>query len=324
MKKHKSLQYNYPKWILISIVILIVIFVFIVVMQNRVRKIQETSILPSKLWVDSREIISGGPPRDGIPSLNNPHFIALENVDFLSDNSPGIAVKADEDIRFYPFAILVWHEIVNDIFGKKPLAITYCPLCESSIVFEREIDGTLYDFGTSGKLYQSNLVMYDRQTNSLWSQILEGAISGPLKGTFLKVYPSSLLTFGELKQLYPDAKVLSTETGYERNYAKNPYGNYAFSNEIYFPVAHKDQRLNAKTLVYAFSIDEKFKAYDYLKLIERGEFRDTLAGHDVIITVGEDKEIIVQDLTVDKRVYGFTSFWFAWATHHPDAELWTG
>ena len=291
-------------------------------MQNREKFVKEESSISSELQVNTNEIISGGPPKDGIPSIDEPKFIEVSEATFLNNNSPGILVQFEEDVRFYPFAILVWHEIVNDVVGGKTLAITYCPLCESSIVFEREINGKIYDFGTSGKLYQSNLVMYDRQTGSLWSQVLGGSILGPLQGTYLQIYPSSFLTFSDVQDLYPEAKVLSTGTGYQRDYSRNPYGTYAISEDIYFPVENSDGRLPAKELIYAFSIEGEFKAYSYKNLIKKKELKDRVAGHNVVITVSDAKEIIVHDQTENKRVYGFTSFWFAWVTHHPDAEVW--
>lgn len=307
---------NYLKFLaLIAIILLAIVVSFNI-------KTEDQEASESELDINEEEIISGGPPKDGIPSIDNPKFIKPEEANFLKDDSLGLLVKVNEDVRFYPHNILNWHEIVNDNIGGKPLAITYCPLCASGIVFEREIQGKVYDFGTSGMLYQSNLVMYDRQTDSLWSQLLGGSIKGEMKGTYLKVYPSSILEFGEAKKLYQNLLILSIDTGYNRDYGTNPYGDYETTETIYFPVKNTDKRLKAKELVYSISIDGKFKAYHYNNLSKKKELQDTLNNHKLIISVDEDKEIIVFDKTTDKRVYGFTSFWFSWITHHPDAEVW--
>ncbi len=310
------------------IVLIVVIALALVINNNKIFLSEKINIEKaniserSELDVPEDEIISGGPGRDGIPPIDAPKFISPEKADFLNEKSPGLLVKVNNDIRFYPYNILNWHEIVNDEIGGKPLTITYCPLCATGIVFEREINGKILDFGTSGKLYQSNLVMYDRQTDSLWSQVLGGAIKGELKGTYLKIYPSSILEFGEAKKLYQEMKVLSTETGHKRSYTLNPYGNYENEEEIYFPVKNTDKRLSAKELIYGISIDGTFKAYHYNNLIEKGKLNDNVAGHELEIKINEDKEIIIFDKTTGKRAHGFVSFWFAWITHHPDANVW--
>lgn len=271
------------------------------------------------------EIISGGPPRDGIPPIDNPKFVdAKKAKDFVKDDTLGILVKVDNNIRFYPYNILTWHEIVNDEVDGKPLSITFCPLCATGIVFEREVNNKILDFGTSGKLYQSNLVMYDRQTDTLWSQAEGRAIRGDLFPTKLTTYPSSILEFSKAAELNPGMKVLSTDTGHIRNYRLNPYQGYEDTEDIYFPIKNSDKRLPAKLLIYGISIDGKFKAYDYDKLIQKGELSDTLNGHSLEISITDEDEIIVFDKSANKRIVGFNSFWFSFATHNPDAEIWTG
>ncbi|MBI2449345.1 DUF3179 domain-containing protein [Candidatus Pacearchaeota archaeon] len=300
--------------IVLAIIVIVLVFTFVNFREASNGEIIEQSTLAkvSELDVPEEEIVPGGPPRDGIPPIDAPEFIMSENINFLDDESLGILVKVNDDLRFYPYNILNWHEIVNDEIGGKPLSITYCPLCATGIVFEREIAGKVYDFGTSGMLYQSNLVMYDRQTDSLWSQVLGGAIKGPLKGTYLQIYPSSIIEFGEAKKLYPDMKVLSAETGYSRNYQINPYSGYETSDDIWFGVEYDDRRLEPKEIIYTISVDGVFKAYYVLN------------GHELEITINEDKEIVVFDKTANKRVHGFVAFWFSWITHHENAEVWLG
>ncbi len=178
------------------------------------------------------QIISGGPPPDGIPPIDNPVYESIDDASvWLQDNSPVMVVDVNDDVRAYPLAILTWHEIVNDVIGGVPLVVTYCPLCNSALVFERAVTGpdgaTVLDFGTSGRLHKSNLVMYDRQTLNLWTQFEGEAVVGePFLGTRLTRVPAWLFGFAELTELHPDAQVLSRETGHVREYGRNPYVAY--------------------------------------------------------------------------------------------------
>ncbi|MDE1767534.1 MAG: DUF3179 domain-containing protein, partial [Thaumarchaeota archaeon] len=181
------------------------------------------------------EIKNGGPPKDGIPSIDNPKFIPVSEVKFLKDDDLVIGVQLDGQTKAYPLLILVWHEIVNDKFGTTPVAVTYCPLCFTTQVFDRRINGTEVEFGTSGKLYNSNLVMYDRYTNSYWSQALGEGITGDLTGYKLEKIPFDLMRWSDWKSLYPDSKMLSTDTGFERSYGADPYGDYYTNPQIIFP-----------------------------------------------------------------------------------------
>jgi len=178
------------------------------------------------------EIISGGPPPDGIPPIDDPVYESVESAaSWLSDSSPIMVVDIENDIRAYPLAILTWHEIVNDTVGGTPLVITYCPLCNSALVFKRTVDGPdgeeVLNFGTSGRLYLSNLVMYDRQYRNLWTQFEGEAVVGEqFIGTQLTRIPAWLFGFKELAELHPDALVLSRDTGHNRDYGRNPYTFY--------------------------------------------------------------------------------------------------
>jgi hypothetical protein len=182
--------------------------------------------------IELDEIISGGPPPDGIPPIDAPVLESIdEAADWLEDASPVMVVDVAGDVRAYPLAILTWHEIVNDVVGGTPIAVTYCPLCNSALVFERTVPGPdgaeVLDFGTSGRLYRSNLVMYDRQHRNLWTQFEgEGVVGERFLGTQLTRLPAWLFGFGELRDLHPDAQVLSRTTGYVRDYGRNPYTGY--------------------------------------------------------------------------------------------------
>ena len=177
----------------------------------------------SKALVPLQEIVSGGPPPDGIPAIDKPSFITpAAAAAWLAAQEPVLALEVKDDAHAYPLQILMWHEIVNDVVGALPVTVTFCPLCNSGIVFERVVDGTTLDFGTSGKLYKSDLVMYDRQSHSLWSQMEGRAIVGTRAGTQLKLVPANTLSFEEWRAAHPAGKVLSRETGHYAATASTP------------------------------------------------------------------------------------------------------
>ena len=178
---------------------------------------------------DEHIFVLGGDPGEGIPALDEPCFEPVSGeVDWLEPQSPVLAIEVDDQARAYPLAILHYHEIVNDLIGGEPVAVTYCPLCNSGLAFDRSVDGRVLDFAVSGRLYQSNLVMYDRQTRSLWLQFTGEAISGePYVGRTLERIPTWLVSWDEFGEAHPDGWVLTRETGYERDYDFNPYAGYA-------------------------------------------------------------------------------------------------
>ena len=175
--------------------------------------------------IDPGEIVSGGPPPDGIPPIDDPQFISVQDADeWLNDPEPVLVVDVEGDVRAYPIQIMMWHEIVNDTVGNLPLAVTYCPLCNSAISFVRVVRGVETTFGTSGSLYFANLVMYDRATESLWNQLDGRAVVGVLTGDVLEQYPSVTMAWADFKETHPDAVVLDRDrTGASRAYGTNPY-----------------------------------------------------------------------------------------------------
>jgi hypothetical protein len=209
------------------------------------------------------QIVSGGPPRDGIPSIDNPKFVSTEEAssNFLQGSDLVIGLEINGDVRAYPLKILVWHEIVNDAVGGTPVAVTYCPLCFTSQVFNRTVDGQVVEFGTSGKLYNSNLVMYDRTSESLWSQAMAKGIVGKHAGRDLEKIPFDVAAWNEWKKLHPESRVLSINTGFGRPYGVDPYGNYYTEPNILFPVSHKDDRLGPKEIVIGLENNGNHKAY---------------------------------------------------------------
>ncbi|MFQ5690576.1 MAG: DUF3179 domain-containing protein [Gemmatimonadota bacterium] len=181
----------------------------------------------SRIAVSPSEIVSGGPPKDGIRSIDRPKFVSAADADgWLDDADPVMVIEHGGEVKAYPLRILIWHEIVNDVVGGKPVTVTYCPLCNSALAFDREVAGLTLDFGTTGRLRQSDLVMYDRQTESWWQQAVGEAIVGRLTGTRLDYVPANTLSWKMARSLYPNLRALSRDTGARRNYGANPYAGY--------------------------------------------------------------------------------------------------
>jgi hypothetical protein len=178
--------------------------------------------------IDPNEVISGGPPPDGIPPIDDPVFLdVVDNLELLPANEPVVALEINGDARAYPIRAMVWHEIVNDTVGGVPVSVTYCPLCNSAVTYERTINGVETTFGTSGRLFASALVMYDRATETLWTHYDGQAVIGVLTGEQLKAHPAPLMAWDQFRSTYPTGKVLDwTQSGFNRDYGRNPYTGY--------------------------------------------------------------------------------------------------
>ena len=210
-------------------------------------------------------LVLRGAGKDSIPAIHSPKFVPYEQST-MPDNARGIFIDIDGVQRFYPYNILVWHEIVNDNINDTHYAVTFCPLCETGIVMNRTIHNQVLVFGVSGLLYESNLLMYDTHTESLWSQARQKAVIGPYTGTDLEILPFQLLRFSEVKQRYPDGVILSTNTGYNRNYLSTPYGGYLDNPDTLFPISISDRRFPAKELFYVVPFYETSVAFPYHQL----------------------------------------------------------
>jgi hypothetical protein len=234
--------------------------------------------------VDLREIFSGGPPKDGIPAIDGPKFVSVEEADqWLEDREPVQVVELNGEVRAYPLQILIWHEIVNDIIGGKPVSVTYCPLCNTAIAFDATLpDGRVLDFGTTGNLRFSDLVMYDRQTESWWQQITGEAIVGELTGTELTFMPSPLVSWSEFKASNPDGKVLSRDTGYSRSYGQNPYSGYDTGSPFLYE-GPTDDRLPAIERVATVSIGGEDVAFPFSALEEEPVVHYTIGGREIMV-----------------------------------------
>lgn len=286
----------------------------------------EIKTLPdgTKYIIHPSKFLSGGPPKDGIPSIDNPKFIPANKADWLSDEEVGLGIAYKNESRFYPFRIIVYHEIVNDFVQNEPILVTYCPLCFTGIGFIREIDGEEAEFGVSGKLYNSELVMYDRKTDSYWAQSLGKAVLGPLTGKTLKKIPTDTVKWGDWKKVHPDTKVLSKDTGFLRSYdGSNPYGRKGDFTDInlQFPLENKDNRLDDYEIVYGIELNGRFKAYKKSDLEQKLKIQDNLGGTKVTIEFDKELRSAKAYKESGEQVVVDTLFWFAWAAFHPETEL---
>jgi hypothetical protein len=240
----------------------------------------------TKHTVPLEEIVSGGPPKDGIPAIDEPRFVSVRQADdWLEDREPVVVVRHGDDVRAYPYQIMIFHEIVNDEVGGKPLSVTYCPLCNTALVFEREHGDRILDFGTTGRLRLSDLVMYDRQTESWWQQASGEALVGELAGDRLALHPAQSTSWARFKESHPSGRVLSRETGHNRPYGRNPYEGYdTRSGPIRsFFDRDADNRLPPMERVAAVTIGDRPVAYPFSALSDRRVIHDVVADQPLVV-----------------------------------------
>ncbi len=250
----------------------------------------------NEVWdIPVNEVFDGGPGKDGIPALTMPLFIPASQASYLTDDDLVLGYKDGTDIRAYPHPILDWHEIANDKVDDFAFAVHYCPLTGTGIGWNRTINGTETTFGVSGLLYNSNLILYDRETDSNWSQIRLNAVQGELRGTEAETFQLVETTWATWKAMYPETTVLSTETGYSRPYGQYSYGDYRTNHSYFlFPFSPVDERLDAKERVHGVIRHGKAKAYRLetfaggLTLIE-----DVFQGSPIVVTGYKEKNFIV-------------------------------
>lgn len=275
--------------------------------------------------VPEAAIKHGGPPRDGIPAIDNPAFVRASEATNLTPVSRVMGVIHNGIAKAYPILIMNWHEIVNDKFGDDAVLVTFCPLCGTGISFESMVDGKPSLFGVSGLLYNSDVLLYDKQTESLWSQVLGTAIVGPQKNAKLKRIPTSHTSWADWSERYPETLVLSEETGHARNYQRDPYRDYGDSKTVMFQVRNSSEKYHPKELVLAMTINGKMKAWPFseLRKADSKTFTDTLGGQ--VITIEFDDTHNTARALNDKgeELPAFIAFWFAWYAFHPDTAVFT-
>lgn len=278
-----------------------------------------------KYIIHPTKLMSGGPPKDGIPSIDKPRFVTVAKADrWIKDNELVLAIIYKGVKRVYPLQILVWHEIVNDVITGDPVLVTYCPLCGSGIAYERIIDGESVEFGTTGKLYNSNLVMYDRKTDTYWTQIDGKAIIGELTGRELKEISIDTVSWLEWKEAHPDSEVLSQNTGYSRAYGRDPYGSYYEDSFLMFPVENSDKSIHPKTVIFGIEVNGVYKAYKEEDLMRMGTFEDTVGNMRIRITRDDVGIVRIIRVETDEEIVKERDFWFAWYAFHPDTLLYEG
>lgn len=281
--------------------------------------------------VPAESVLWGGVRRDGIPSIDNPKFIAAKDADFLRDTDRVLGVFRNGIARAYPTRILDRHEIVNDRFDDEAIVVTYCPLCFSGMAFsapeeftneEIAVGGNL-TFGVSGLLFNSDVLLYDRQTGSLWSQIRSEAISGPLQGRKISPIVAAHTTWREWRERHPDSAVLSTANGFRNNYRNSPYKDYQRSRQLMFPVNNRNNRYSNKEIVLGINLDGTDKAYPFKELQENDQnsFKDTIDGHSVTVEWSEsDKYARIIDAD-GEELPTVIVYWFAWYAFHPETQI---
>jgi len=276
----------------------------------------------SNATIPHDEIFQGGPPRDGIPSIDEPKFIPSGDVNYLRDDDIVIGLVRDGVARAYPLRILVWHEIVNDVIDGKAVAVTYCPLCGTSMVFDAQVDGKRRSFGVSGLLYNSDVLMYDRETESLWSQIGMKAISGPDVGKELTWIPSEHMTWKTWREKHPDSEVLSQATGHQRNYGADAYESYFASDQTMFPVPHTRTEFPNKEWVLGVIINGQAKAYPVNQLPDGQPISDQVGEQQIeVLWDAAARRPQVHDENGD-TVPSVMIFWFAWQAFYPETQVW--
>jgi len=273
----------------------------------------------------------GGPPVDGIPPIENPEYQSLEAADPSMENEDVVfIVEVEEGVFLYPQRILVWHEIVNETFGGEKMSITYCPLTGSAIGYKGNLQGIETNYGTSGKLINSNLVMYDRETDSYIPQILGIAVEGELKGQRLEEFPVLWSTWGRVKEHYDTANVLTERTGFLRDYNRDPYGSYVegggyyFNNALVFPVMYENDRFEKKEVMIAGRVGDKPFAILKSTLAEEHSINFTLGERSLVAMYDEDLDTARVYMEEDGELIFVNSYdvmWFAWYAFFPETMV---
>ena len=278
----------------------------------------------SQRSVPLEDILSGGPPRDGIPALIHPNFVSADDATFLQDNDRILGILGKGEAKAYPIKIMTWHEVVNDSLDERPIVVTYCPLCGSGIGFTRKVRGRAATFGVSGLLYQSDLLMYDHQSESLWSQMAMECVAGPLTGEKLDPVYLEHTTWGEWKKSNPQSLALSIHTGYSRAYDRDPYLGYAQNAALMFPTLPIDPRYHTKEWVLGVEIKGTFKAYPFSELSKiPGTLHDTVNGQPLVIQLNRTSHSAKAFTPNGSHVHSLMAYWFAWSAFHPDTLVYT-
>ena len=283
------------------------------------------------------EFRAGGPGKDGIPAIDEPRFVTVGETDFLAPEEPVVALELNGKARAYPLQILVWHEIVNDVLAGVPVLVTFCPLCNTAIVFQRRIDDRTLDFGTTGNLRDSDLVMYDRQTESWWQQFGGHAVVGALTGATLDQIPARIVAWRDFEREHAEGTVLSRETGYDRPYGSNPYPGYddVDSAPAFATRNSGDDRLPAKERVVFIERGDEALAIPFSTLRREHVVRLEVGGRSLTVrwragvassldraSVAAGRDVGTAEVREGGRLVAFSEpFWFAVAAFRPNVRI---
>tara|TARA_R110002110_G_scaffold205066_7_gene417302 strand:- start:460165 stop:461169 length:1005 start_codon:yes stop_codon:yes gene_type:complete len=273
--------------------------------------------------IDPIDIYHGGPDRNGIPAIDRPLFASGEAREgLLGMDERVLAVHYNGISKAYPVAIMDHHEVVNDFFGIQAVTITFCPLCGTGMAFMANTGGKSLSFGVSGLLYNSNVLLYDRNTESLWSQVMKTAISGPMKGHRLDDIPLEHSTWGQWLKRYPDSLLLTQDTGFDRDYSADVYYDYKRLPMVYYPTVHQDLRLTAKDWVIGVTLHDSAIAIPYKELDKAESPLITRVGGREIRVEWDKKASSARVFNDDgEQIPATAGYWFAWVAFHPDTEL---
>ncbi len=270
------------------------------------------------------EILAGGPPKDGIPAINNPKFTTAKKANFLKPEDRVIGIFYSGVAKAYPIRILNWHEIVNDEIKDNSFVVSFCPLCGTGVVFSAKIKEKKLTFGVSGLLYNSDVLLYDKQSESLWSQLLAEAVTGKFLSQKLTILPAEHTTWRRWKKLHPKTLVLSKDTGFQRNYDRDPYQGYAQSRAIFFRVSNQAPEIyHPKERVLGLEVKGKYKAYPFVELSKNGKekFQDNFQNQKFTIRWDKKNRSAIITDSKGNPIPTIQAFWFAWFTFHPKTSL---
>lgn len=279
------------------------------------------------LQLDRAQLIFGGPPKDGIPSITDPGTVPVADADFMRPDDRVVGVTVNGESRAYPIKVLNWHECYNDTLGGVPIAVVFCPLCDSVTVVDRRLNGKTHEFGISGLLVNSNVLLYDRQDDALWSQAGLIAVSGPNAGrSLIHLSGWEVTTFARWREAHPGSTVATLDTGYYSvdRYNATAYESYFQTDDVMFPVSGMDNRFPNKHPVVGVRFGETAKAYPVAAIHDapRGRIEDTINGMPVVLeSTGGPGTVRIVDVPGGARV--IHTFWFAWYAFHPGTAVYT-
>ncbi|MEM8547268.1 MAG: DUF3179 domain-containing protein [Pseudomonadota bacterium] len=269
-------------------------------------------------------LVSGGPPRDGIPSIDEPRYVSAGDATFMQSDDVVLGLVMGDTAIAYPRHILNWHELVNDVIGGEPVLISYCPLCGTGMAFSATVDGQALTFGVSGLLFNNDLVFYDRATESLWSQIDRKAVAGALVGEELTPLPLHITSWSAWLAAHPDSRVLSDDQGVKRNYRHDPYSGYETTSQLFFKTLRKAPRIfHTKERILGVEINGETMAFAFSTLRDLGaaRFEQTIGGETVTITWDTVHQAAAAYANDGSLLPATVGFWFAWYNFHPDTLI---